>query len=495
MANLIIKVERFFSWIAQFVLIFIAMVTLCHADVSQNGSDKKNLQQTHTLIVNDITQLNPIAVGAIYTPHSERDVIHIIKNTQGPISIGGGRFSQGGQTAYPGGTHIDTRLMNKIIQLDPVNKKITVQAGIAWRDIQQAIDPYNLSIRIMQSYSNFTVGGSLSVNVHGRYVGEGALIKSVESLRLVLADGAVVVASRDENSDLFYGAIGGYGGLGVIVEATLRLTDNQAIERHTKELPISAYKDYFFKNIRKNKKVIFHNVNIYPPAFDKLRDVSWYLSNKPVTIKERLIPSDGHYFWTPKMINFVAGNDFDKKTREKMIDPVFYKKDMVVWRNWEASRDLRELESKDRKSQVYALREYFIPVEKFDQFMPLLRDIFQKNKVNVINVSVRHAFADKESILSWSPQEVFAFVVYYRQGTDAHAKKAVAKWSREMIDAAISVGGTYYLPYQILATNKQFKKAYPRAEEYFALKRKVDPNNRFINMLWAAYYPLNQLKR
>jgi len=32
----------------------------------------------------------------------------------------------------------------------------------------------------MQSYANFTVGGSLSVNVHGRYVNQGPLILSVE---------------------------------------------------------------------------------------------------------------------------------------------------------------------------------------------------------------------------------------------------------------------------------------------------------------------------
>jgi FAD/FMN-containing dehydrogenase len=40
----------------------------------------------------------------------------------------------------------------------------------------------------MQSYDNFTVGGSLSVNAHGRYVGLGPIVLSVKSIRLVLAD-------------------------------------------------------------------------------------------------------------------------------------------------------------------------------------------------------------------------------------------------------------------------------------------------------------------
>lgn len=35
-----------------------------------------------------------------------------------------------------------------------------------------------------------------------------------------------MAASPTHNSELFHGAIGGYGGLGVIVEATLRLVAN-----------------------------------------------------------------------------------------------------------------------------------------------------------------------------------------------------------------------------------------------------------------------------
>lgn len=67
------------------------------------------------------------------------------------------------------------------------------------------------SCKIMQTYSNFTVGGSLSVNVHGRYIGEGPLIRLVESIEVVLADGKEVIASRTENPEIFFAAIGGFG--------------------------------------------------------------------------------------------------------------------------------------------------------------------------------------------------------------------------------------------------------------------------------------------
>lgn len=51
----------------------------------------------------------------------------------------------------------------------------------------------------------------------------------------------------------------------------------------------------------------------------------------------------------------------------------------------------------------------------------------------------------------------------------------------KLIDAALSVGGTYYLPYRKVATQEQFEKAYPRAVKYRALKKKYDPTGRFSN--------------
>ena len=78
----------------------------------------------------------------------------------------------------------------------------------------------------MQTYANFTVGGALSVNCHGRYVGLGPLVLSVRAIKLALHDGSVVDASRTENPELFFGAIGGYGALGVVVEVELDLAQN-----------------------------------------------------------------------------------------------------------------------------------------------------------------------------------------------------------------------------------------------------------------------------
>ena len=458
--------------------------------IIQISGDKDFQYQADELIVNDVTGLNPIRVGSVVRPESIQEISTAILNSNGPISIGGGRYSQGGQTAYQESLHFDMRGFNKVVDFNSDNKEITVQAGITWRDIQEYIDQDDLSVKIMQTYANFTVGGSLSVNVHGRYIGEGPLVHSVKNIKLVLADGSVISASRDENSELFYGAIGGYGGLGVIAEATLQLADNTKIERKTKVMSIGEYKEHFFSNVRENDEVVLHNGDIYPPKYEKVRDVSWYVTDKPLTHTDRLIARNAEYKWGPKFAELVANYDIGKTIREYILETVYYSFDRVVWRNWEASYDIRELEPKNRNKKTYVLREYFVPVEKFDEFIPKMRDIFLKHDANIINVSIRHAKADTDTLLSWANSEVFAFVVYYQQGTDQESKDRVRAWSVDMIDAVIEVGGTYYLPYQIFASAEQFRAAYPKSPQFFALKQKVDPNYHFRNQLWKQHYPI-----
>lgn len=153
--------------------------------------------------INDVTQLNPVKVKDVFVPTSAVELGEYLRTHEGPYCIGGGRFSMGGQTSSPDAILLDMRRMNAIVAIDPQEKTVTVQPGARWCDIQRAIDKHDLSIQVMQTYANFTVGGSLSVNCHGRYIGLGPLILSVKSLKLMLADGTEHTASRKRIPNFF----------------------------------------------------------------------------------------------------------------------------------------------------------------------------------------------------------------------------------------------------------------------------------------------------
>jgi FAD/FMN-containing dehydrogenase len=464
--------------------LFLAVTSLlfaCHPD--------KPIVQKN--VVNDVTQLNPIKVAKIITPQTSADIIKAVKIHNGPISIGGGRFSQGGQTATENALQIDMRKFNRILSFSKERKEVTVQAGIRWRELIQFIDRYDLSVKIMQTYANFTVGGSLSVNVHGRYVGQGPIILSVKSFKIVLADGSFITASPTVNNEVFYAAIGGYGGIGVITEVTLSLTDNYKIEKKDTLMDIAAYKQFFFSNIRNKPRFVFHNADIYPNSYTKIRAVTYAKTENKLTVTERLKANDKNYGLEKFAMKVVSGSDFGKWLRQHLVDPIHYTGKVVEWRNYEATYDVKELEPNSRKKATYVLQEYFIPVDHFDSFYPKMIKVLKSNDVNVINISIRHANKDVGSYLAWARQEVFAFVIYYKQEISDSEKTKVTRWTRALIDASLSEKGSYYLPYQLQATQAQFSKAYPNAVAFFKLKKKYDPNYKFRNKLFDTYYHAN----
>src|SRR5262245_25945147 len=93
-------------------------------------------------VINDVSRLNPVAVAAERLPRSTEELQRLLRAWKGPVSIGGGRFSMGGQIAAPQSLHLDMRGMKQVASFDPVNRTIRVQAGMTWRDIQDVIDPH-----------------------------------------------------------------------------------------------------------------------------------------------------------------------------------------------------------------------------------------------------------------------------------------------------------------------------------------------------------------
>lgn len=441
------------------------------------------------ILVNDVTLLNPIWVSRLLTPRTTDEIRQALTTWAGPVCIGGGRYSMGGQIATEHSLHLDMRQFNRVIDYSPRDKIVRVQSGMRWRDLQSVIDAHDLSVKIMQSYANFTVGGAMSVNAHGRYVGAGPVINSVRALQMVLADGSVVEASRNTNADLFHASIGGYGALGVITEVELDLSSNVAMERQVRQVQVADYPKFFDDQVRGNPRAVLHNADLVPPDFDQATSVTWLATDKALTVSDRLVPAGESYKFNQAVMWGVANLPGGESFRKAVVDPLRYHSSPVVRRNYEASLDVASLGPIANGNSTYALQEYFVPKAQFHAFVQRMSAMLRMHRTHAINVSVRHAPADHASWLGWAREEVFSFVVYYWQGVSAADRDQVGTWTRKLIDAALSLGGAYYLPYQLHATHEQFARAYPNATRFFAFKAQVDPGNRFRNKLWDKYNP------
>src|SRR6266850_4089596 len=92
--------------------------------------------------------------------------------------------------------------------------------------------------------------GNESGNCHGWQNDRPPIASTVESFRLMLADGRIVRCSRTENAELFAAALGGYGLFGIILDAELRVIPNARYRIVHRLVQSSEYVDALDQAIR-----------------------------------------------------------------------------------------------------------------------------------------------------------------------------------------------------------------------------------------------------
>ena len=437
------------------------------------------------VVGNDISQLEATALERIAVPGRESDLQETLSIGRSPLCFRGAGYSQGGHTLATNSVQIDMSGLTGLVFLDVERKVVRVQAGMSWHDLQKKLDPHGLSVKVMQSFSNFTVGGAVSVNCHGRYVGHGSISSTVRALRVLLSSGQALELSRTTNAELFSGVIGGYGLLCLIIEVELDLADNVIMERHVESMTLAEYPSWFDHHVKNNPGAVMHNADLLPPSFDRPMAITWVETAKPLTDGRRLQDHQEHYGKEQSLVwaatELPGRNTWrESYTQRQLAEP------RVIHRNLEASLDVRRLEPQTRLMSTYLLQEYFIPVERFASFTGALSRILASANVEIMNVSIRHALPDGVSILRWAREEVFCFVLYYKQRRYAN-ERDVRVWTQALIDEALKNGGTYYLPYRPLATRDQVHRAYAEVQKFVDLKQDLDPHQRLQNHFWQRY--------
>jgi FAD/FMN-containing dehydrogenase len=141
----------------------------------------------------------------------------------GTVARGLGR-SYGDAALNGGGQVLGLRKLDRILSFDDATGTLTCEAGVSLDEIIRSFAPRGWFPMITPGTKFVTVGGCIANDVHGKaHHVQGCFSASVDALTVLLASGAVVNATRETNSDLFWGTFGGMGLLGVVLTATMRL--------------------------------------------------------------------------------------------------------------------------------------------------------------------------------------------------------------------------------------------------------------------------------
>lgn len=461
-------------------------------------------QDTTSLVVNDVhSQLNSTRVARIVRPAGVEELAAAVAQAglEGrAVCVAGGRHAMGGQQFGEDMLLVDTRGLNQVFGLDHERGIVDVEGGVQWPQLLEALHrlqegrrrPWGI-VQKQTGADRLSLAGALACNAHGRGLALKPIIDQVESFDLLDAAGAVRECSRERNRELFRLAIGGYGLFGLITRIRLRLRPRVKVRRVVVRARTDGIADRFEDRIREG-----YLYGDYQFATDSGRDsflqqgiFSCYqpvADDTPLTENPtRFNPED----WAA--LTFYS-HRYKRRAFEVYSSRYLQTSGQIYWADSQLSAAYVDGYHADLDRALGAavpgsemITEIYVARPRLAAFMADAARELRARRANVIYGTVRMIEKDEESFLPWAKDRYACIIFNLHVEHRPAAIESAADAFRALIDLGIDHGGSYYLTYHRWARQDQVERGYPQMRQFLAMKRQVDPDERFQSS-WYRHY-------
>lgn len=289
---------------------------------------------------------------------------------------------------------LDVSQLNNVLHVDTEKQTALTEPNVSMSKLLDTTLKYGLIPKVVMELPSITVGGGIQgVGEESSSYKYGCFSETCNSYELILGNGAIITASAEENSDLFYGMPGTYGSLGVLTAAEVQLVTAKRYVQLT-YMPTSTYSEAlsvmqtscnntendFVEGIlfAKNKGVIItgkltNETSGKVEQFSRAQDDWFYLhackmltrEKRTVTvpIRDYLFRYDRGAFWTGQYTFERAGYPFNRFTRW-LLNPLLH------------ANKLYEALQQTNAAQQYIVQDVVVPVEQGADFLNYLEKQF-----------------------------------------------------------------------------------------------------------------------
>ncbi len=178
--------------------------------------------ETARQIWNGDIQRRPAVIARCTGTADVLAAVRIARGRELPVAIRGGSHAVAGHAVCDGGLVIDLSAMTGV-RVGALARTVRAQGGCLWRHVDHESQAFGLAVTggivTHTGIGGLTLGGGIG-HLMRRF---GLTIDSLVSCDLVTADGEFLVASAEENPDLFWGLRGGGGNFGIVTSFQYRL--------------------------------------------------------------------------------------------------------------------------------------------------------------------------------------------------------------------------------------------------------------------------------
>ncbi|HMI59419.1 MAG TPA: FAD-binding oxidoreductase [Puia sp.] len=421
----------------------------------------------------------PVIESFTLSPRNEEDVRNDINI--GPLVPRGLGRSYGDQAVNDGKYVAICTKLNHFLNFDEKEGILECEAGVSLEEIISVFGPKGWLPMICPGTKFVTIGGAIANDIHGKaHHIDGSFVNCVISFTILLADGTTLEASRTENSDLFWANFGGLGLLGVILKAKLKLRKIETTYFRQKSVVIKNldhmlealdkydheynYSVAWIDAMAKGKKLGGGVLTLGNAA--KLDELPAKLKENPLKIHSTgklavpfFLPSFVLNGLTVRLLNrviaFVQNSPKDFVHYEKFFFPL----DAI--NNW----------NKGYGKRGFIQYQFVIPEDNGKQHLTeILEMIAESGCTPFLNVFKR--MGDGQGILSF-PFKGYTLAI------DFPVTKSLLTFTPKLDAKVLAAGGRLYLGKDALLQEAMFKAMYPQYEQWLAIKRKYDPEEKF----------------
>ncbi len=166
-------------------------------------------------------------VARVWRPRSATETAELFRRAASEgrrLCLRGAGRSYGDAALLAGGDVLDTTAMNRVRSFDAASGRIDVECGVTIEQLWRTALPSGWWPAVVPGTMRPTVGGSIAMNIHGKnHFRAGGFGAHVEEMEVVLPRGDVVRLRPAQDAELFRAVVGGFGMLGAVTSAVLRL--------------------------------------------------------------------------------------------------------------------------------------------------------------------------------------------------------------------------------------------------------------------------------
>lgn len=381
--------------------------------------------------------------AATATPRDEEEVVRLVSSAarrgQGVRVAGAGHSFT--PVVQSDGLLLDMNALRGVVATDPARRRATALPATRIHDFYEPLWEAGLALRNQGDIDTQQIAGAVATGTHGSGVRHTSLSGAVRGVRLVTASGEVRDIGEDEPG-LLHAAQVSVGMLGVVTQLELEVTE--------------AYRLREDVGLRSWDDVLEHWDQLV--ADHRHFGMFWL----PTEESGALYNLDGHGARLQdqcyvKVYDEVGADVPDDETVGHRVDRCYRIYPMVYDPNF------HEL-------------EYFVALDRAPEALGAMRELMLRSLPDSIYpLEVRTVGPDEAFLSSQYGTPTVVISVSGTPGTDYWGYLRSVDALLADFDARVHWGKLHFL------TRERLLALYPRAEEFIALRRELDPQGMFLN--------------